>query len=180
MFRPIPLFGVTMMLQTAVWSGLALGLGSVLPSPPDDHPAVPTVLWQDERTSSIVLAGPNPCTGRPAVMNAAMHVRIAVVGDGEDVQVQVEATFENAAGVTAYDRLRPMTERFAFSWLNPSAPASPVYVRRFKVPVDDRLIGSHLAVALTAFADAEGRVSVTPTETDLVCSIPYYEGNLEQ
>ena len=177
MFRPISLFGVTTMLSATVWSGLALGLGSVLPSPLGDHLAEPTILWQDERASSIVLAGPNPCTGRPAVLDATLRVRITVVADGDDVQAEVLAAFENAVGATAYDRLKPTTERYALPLLG---FLSTAHVHHLKVPVDGRLIGSHLAVALATSTDADGRVSVTPTETGLVCSMPYYEGNLEQ
>lgn len=180
MLRTTARFGVTLLLPAAVWSVLALGLASILPTPPDEHPAVPAILWQGEHGSAVVLAGPNPCTGRPAVVNATVNVRVTAVGDGDDVQVQVEAAFENAVGATAYDRLRPITERYAFTWPGAPAPASPAHVERLRVPVDDRLIGSHLAVALAASTDADGRVSVVPTDIQLVCSMPYYEGNPEQ
>ena len=173
MLRPTALLGVTTLLPAAAWSLLALGMAALMPSPAEGERAVTVTVWQQDVTP-IVRDGPNPCTGKPAALNATVETRVTFVADPDNARVEIEAAFDNADGAPASGRLTPVVERFTI--VHPAASADDgVHVHRFPVPLVDGLSGSYLAVTLAA-VEHDDRVSVTLADARLVCFAAEDEG----
>lgn len=176
MLRSTAPLGVWMLLPGTAWSFVALGLASALPLPSTVDPPAPEILWQGRRGTSIVSDGPNPCTGKPATLDASVETKVTVVGAAPAPPwVDVDVAFDTTPGRAA-DRLIPIVERFRFALEADIADGERSHIHRLKVPVVDRLSGSYLSVTLAAVADAHGLVTVVPAQAQLVCFAAEDEG----
>ena len=157
------------------WCAVALGVAHLLPGPTEGDVGVQPILWQGTGSAALVSAGPNPCTGQLAVLNAIVRTRVRIVGGADGAQIDVDAAFENATTGEGADRLAPIVERYSFA--RPASVGSePTHTHRLQVPLVDRFVGSYLAVTLASFIDASGAVSVRPVDVRPVCFAAEDEG----
>ena len=104
-----------------------------------------------------------------------VRVQAETVARGDTVAVDVDASFDNAGGERASDRLIPIRERYSFRPAELAAIGERGHLHKVDVPLTDRLTGSHLAVAMASTVSTDGQVTVELTETRLVCD-PLYSG----
>lgn len=142
------------------WSGLALGLGTMLAMPLDETRRVPTTSIQRRLLSStITVAGRDPCTQEALEVEALLAFVILPEHEMGGMRADVEVELRSPSGATgSVYGIEPLQRGFSF-WID--SIGNTMNVGSLRTP----LVGRHslldLVVDLVGGVDAQGEVRLS-------------------
>ena len=159
MRRPrLSVANLTTVVLVGSWSALALGLGTILPSPrPDGHLRSQAPLPRQALIMMVHAAGADPCTGEHVVVEARLTIEITRQIDAGIVTTTVDVRLENDPSTEPTVEIAPLRR--------PVALDAPRRIDAVRTPLAGRHHNLDLVVDLQeAVADREaiGGLVVSP------------------
>jgi len=160
---------IALTFLAGAWSGLAIAIGSQLPTE-ETHLEDRVAVGNAERWRSIyplMIHRPHPCNGSPVTLQVTLVLDVIAVSEGENAQVSVWANLTNDHEHDVGLSIVPIKEQFGFLAVLYGRPS---LIRELHTPIGGGSPGSELIVPIEQGLDGDGRLQVMPSSARLNCT----------